>query len=353
MVNEVTRRGAPTSGWAWCATEKTVPGRRSTTLAPKARPLPHPLAEEGALGQIVAEGLLVAAHVLIVGDGRVASAAALDQEGARLVVVLFVAILGRARRRGRAEEGERRAAKIVVPDGVRARADLVGEAHAGDELPLGRLVRMVDVGDGRPGPQRALVQRVAEHHGRALAVRVVEGVGDARLFQQPREEGVIALVVLHLVLELGVAPPVDLPGVLHGERVEQRVHDVGDGEVLEDAVIDPLGEEPKPRHDAELVGRLAHVRRLALGLLDEAHDPAEDAGTLEEHVDVAGVDLEHGRLAHQRLEIEARIRRAGHDGHREQRRHALRGRELTDLEREDSPEANDRFQERHGRGPFR
>jgi hypothetical protein len=218
----------------------------------------------------------------------------------------------RGRRIGLPREGERRPPEVVIADVVRARPHLVQEVDLAGELLLGRLVGVVDPGQRR-GARRARLQRVTERERRPPAPVVGEGVGDARLLQQPGEEGVIALPVLRLVLELGVPRALDAPHRLQAPLGEQAVDDVRDRLVLVDPVAATLGEEPQRGHEAELVGR--QPGGLGLHLLDVvAHPRPAPRGAVE--VNDAAHQPERGGLADDRLEVDLE-RRARHDRDRE------------------------------------
>ena len=58
------------------------------------------------------------------------------------------------------------------------------------------------------------------------AGEIGEGEGDARLLEQAAEEGIVALAVLHLVLELRIGLLVDLPAVLDAPLGEELVDEL-------------------------------------------------------------------------------------------------------------------------------
>ena len=128
------------------------------------RPLAHPLAGEGAPREIPAVALVGSRDALIVGDGGVAALRALDERRARLVMVLLVERLGRGGGIGLAREGQRRAAKVVVADRVRAGPHLERDPDLADELAFGGLVGLVDEAE-RHRARRAALEAVSEDEG--------------------------------------------------------------------------------------------------------------------------------------------------------------------------------------------
>ena len=73
----------------------------------------------------------------------------------------------------------------------------------------GRLVGVLEVRQRRRAGLLRL--RLVAEDERAVAVVVLEEEGDARLLEQARDEGEVALAVLDLDLQLGVATAVDPP----------------------------------------------------------------------------------------------------------------------------------------------
>jgi len=166
---------------------------------------------------------------------------------------------------------------------------------------------------GAPGPGLGLVHQ----HQRGVVVAVLEQEGDARLFQKPAHEGVVALTVLDLDLQLGVAPAIDLPRRLHAPLAEDHVDDVRDAQVLEDAVPAALGEQPQEGDDFDHVGGEPR-RRHRLHLPGVGAQARPQTIGQERELDGA-LDAEAGGLPDQRREIEAGIRREGPHGHAEER----------------------------------
>ena len=285
-------------------------------------------AGEEARHLVLAVADVVARDALVVGHGRVASAPDLGEVGAGLVAHLLFHVLRPGRLGSLLAEPERGVAKVVVLEHERAGPDLVSDLHLVDVLLLLGGVGVLVVGDGlaAPGPVLGLV---AEDE-LGLLVGVLEEVGDARLLEEAGEEGEVALAVLDLELELGVAAAIDLPAGRDLPLAEQAVDDVGDGEVLEDAVPAALGEQPQHGDDLELVGG-EPGRGLGLGLRRRGADARPEPHRLEGVLDRAH-DAQAGGLADERLEVEARVPRVGPDRHVEERRDGLVDGEATHVE---------------------
>src|SRR6478672_751526 len=130
-----------------------------------------------------------------------------------------------------------------------------------------------------------------------LAVAVFEVPVDALVFEQPRDEVVVALAVLYAVDPLAVRPEGLELELGNAVVLEHLLHDVGDGLVLEDAAIRCARQEPEPGIDRRL------VREVAATMLPraEARDEAVEV-TLGV---VALLDRYRHRLAEQvfRLEV--------------------------------------------------
>jgi len=285
---------------------------------------------ERALGELDTVLEVMARDALVVGCWSVAALATLDQERPGKIVVLLVPVLGRGGLLGLSEQAESRVAQVVIAVEEAARADLVGDSHFCHELQLCRLVRLVDVRQRRSETWDGEMQRVGEHQRRAGNGVVGEGEGDACLLEEAAEKGEVALTVLDLEFELGVARAIDAPLRRDGPLVEDFVGDVGDREVLEDAVIAPVIEQPEGGREAQVVGRQAG--RLRLDLLDEAAHPRPFPGAGERELHPAH-DVERRRLADERLEVEKRARRARPDARQKERRDPLPDGEPPDRER--------------------
>ncbi|MEZ4302128.1 MAG: hypothetical protein R3B70_44775 [Polyangiaceae bacterium] len=113
---------------------------------------------------------------------------------------LLVAIFGRGGALGASEEGEGGVSKVVVAEGVGAGADLAREAHGGDELHLGGLAGVVDVGEGGRAAGCDRVEGVVEYELWGAAGVVGDGEGDAGFGEEGREEVVVGDAVLDLSL---------------------------------------------------------------------------------------------------------------------------------------------------------
>jgi hypothetical protein len=66
---------------------------------------------------------------------------------------------------------------------------------------------------------------------------VLERERDPRLLAEATHERIIALAVLHFVVELRVRRTIDKPLVSHAKFVEDARHDVRDGEVLKNSIV--------------------------------------------------------------------------------------------------------------------
>ena len=133
---------------------------------------------------------------------------------------------------------------------VLRRADAVQLAYT-DLLAQVRHLR--PVGDGREG-----VVAVRQHQ-RVRALFMGEEPEDAFLFQQPRDEGEIALAVLHAILARLVAAAQRQLEVGEAVGLEDRGNDVAGGEVLEHPVVAGQGQPPQPGTQNELVALGAGV----------------------------------------------------------------------------------------------
>src|SRR4051812_36911824 len=95
-------------------------------------------------------------------------------------------------------------------------------------------------------------------------------------------------------------------------------------------MVAPLTKEPECRHEIEAIRR--ETRRLGLVELGGAADPGP-AALVVKRSDDAAHDPERGRLADDRVEVEARVQGAGHHCDLEALRDRLPHDELADVER--------------------
>ena len=116
---------------------------------------------------------------------------------------------------------------------------------------------MVDEGEGEARPEGAALESIREDQAGSARLAALEDVDDPCLFEEAREEVEIRLAILDLVFKLRVLRSIDAPCGWEVPLGEELVDDVGDGEVLVDAVSAPPGEEPEPRDDLEFVRREA------------------------------------------------------------------------------------------------
>lgn len=144
----------------------------------------------------------------------------------------------------------------MVADRQRAGADLLREGDAADVVVLAGLVRVLDERDWRPA-RWSRVQGVAEEQPGAAVLRrrrVSEAEGDAGLLEEAAEEGKVGLAVLDPVVEARVAVG-ELPDGGDLPLVEKLPGDLRGGEVLEDAMVRALREQPEPWDKLDEVGR--------------------------------------------------------------------------------------------------
>ncbi len=141
-------------------------------------------------------------------------------------------------------------------------------------------------------------------------------VTDACFFEQPREEAEIGLAVLDAVLEPRKRARVELHHGLDLPVREDLLRDVGDREVLEDAIVAPLRGAPERGDDPQEVrGEPIGLDLDLLGELDDA-GPGEPTG-----------DLERSAVADDGVEIEVFVGRTSDEGDVEEGRHLLHDRE--------------------------
>jgi hypothetical protein len=229
----------------------------------------------------------------------------IDDERARIVLVVLVAILDRQRALGVGDELEiGPLAEIVIADRELAGLDLVPEPDVRDDVARLLVVEVIDVLDRRVRLPR---RRIGREHERARPddVRLgrPEAVADAGLLEQAAQEREIGLRVLHAILELGECPHVELEQRLDLPFCEQVHRDLGDREVLEDTIVPAVREPPKHRYDPQEVCR--QTIGLDIDLLREADDPGPRERARY---------LEGGAVADEGIEVEVRVGGARDDG---------------------------------------
>jgi hypothetical protein len=154
-------------------------------------------------------------------------------------------------------------------------------------------------------------------------------------FQEAGEEGEVALAVLDRELELGVARAVDLPLVVDGHSARSLSTMSGIDRCwkmrwLRRWVRSHSAGTMRERVGGELDARAA--RRDGLDLLDRSHD-AGPAAVRDVRPFERDGDAEGGRLADDRLEIDAGVLRPHHERDLEELRDGLGDLEPADAER--------------------
>ena len=158
---------------------------------------------------------------------------------------------------------------------------------------------------------------VAQHQ-RVLPVLMREVIEDAFLFQQPGDEVVVRLPVLHAIFALAVAAGQRLLDVGVAGALADRLDDLRHRLLLEDAAVAGMGQHPQPGVQFRLVmGDLAAV--VDMGQLD----PPDDGVDVADRFLVAQRDGDGHRLADDAVEGDVVVRRDHGDAVGEQRRQPL------------------------------
>lgn len=266
------------------------------------------LAVEAALREGLAVFLVVPRETFVVGRRRAASLAGLDQKFALVKMVLLISVFKTAGFWSLADQGKIGVAELIVAYHVRAGPDLAREADVGHIFFFGGLIGLLDVGDRCSRTGCIGLEVIAE--GELAAFLLREGKGDSRFLEEAAEELVVALGILDFEFELGILSAIDLPYFWYGPFREKRVDDIGNGYVLEDAVVAALGEAPQLGNDSkEVRGQafLARSRLEGVELLGIDNNAAPGAFAEVENILVAGNGVEGRRLVQDGGEIKAGI----------------------------------------------
>jgi hypothetical protein len=262
----------------------------------------------------------------VVGGRRVLRALVAEAERAGHVLEALEPGLDRVlARHGLREERLVRQAVVVV--GVRdlAVADAPHGAELGrEDLVLRRLAHVLERLLARIG----LLGRVAEDELRVVAHLPVE-VAHARRLEQPRDEGEVALVVLHAVLAR-LLRALTLDDRVEAPLGEHRLHDVEVRHLLEDAAVGALREHPEARDHDDVVD--GDARLLVRDLLDLGDDALEEARRRRAGELRGEEDLDRRVAPDDRLEVDDGVLAGGDDVDLEQLRDAVVDRELADVE---------------------
>jgi hypothetical protein len=272
----------------------------------------------GELAQVGAAGDAAAlAQLFFVADARIGLAVAVLHEAAGPLVVLVVVVVMAGRHLPQVGELGLGLLEVVVVVVVVAGAHLFGDLPRVDALALAHagLLERVIAHLLAAGQRAVRAGDVVGEHEHVLRGLVPEVVVDALEFAQARDEGEVALVVLHAVVPAAVVAAGEL--LLDGMAVaSQHVRqDVGNALALEDAkVAAPRGQpEPRPQpqpvegmarvflFEAEARGNAAQVAHAAaLGLHRHGGDLAQQGLRLDGVVAAQQIDVERIELA-QRL----------------------------------------------------
>ena len=202
--------------------------------------------------------------------------------------------IGRVRARQRVP----RSTEVVVHEGHARRHHVRRDVHVGDAEARGRAALERD---GTQARSRGL-GRVRDDEATLLAIRAVKEERRAHLGQEAPHEVEIALSVLRAEGELRVALR-ELEDRLDAVLAEDLLHDLRHGQVLEEAMAAPVGQEPEVRHDAERVGREPSGLDRGLGDVG-AHAGPRARAELAAQVERRG-------LADELLDVDGVVARAG------------------------------------------
>ena len=192
----------------------------------------------------------------------------------------------------------RRPLEVVAGESDLARAHFAQEAPVEHAVGVGRgLGAILDVGQRRARRRGVMHAVGVDKQELVLAVAVLEVPVDPLVLEQPGDEVVVALAVLHTVHPLAVgAEGLELE---LGDAVvlEDLLDDLGNGLILEDPAVGGAGQEPEPGLHRRLVGEVA----AAMHARAEARDVA-----IEKALGVVALLHRHGHgLAEQvfRLQV--------------------------------------------------
>ncbi|MNO72609.1 hypothetical protein D3C76_635610 [compost metagenome] len=257
-----------------------MPGKRQEVAAGEVRLIAAPFGQP-VVGTVTFEGALA----------EVPAALAI-RETPRIVIVLEAGADVAVDRAFQLQPG---LLEVVVAAGDTAGAGFQAQAEALDHRGVGEHAGILPVAQRRQLEEAALV--VAEHQQMALRA-VAEVIVDAFLLAQALDEVQVGLVVLGAVVAPGVEGRAELETVGVGENAVFFQHagdDLGHRQLLEDALVDAVGEVGQLRHQHDVIAAQA----LAGITLGHAMDLSVDAGT-------AGGEGEEGALVQQLVQLQIR-----------------------------------------------